>query len=339
MRAIGGAFGLAGLLLFASGLLSLMRPAGQSRAWISAVLLAVVVDLLYAGYGLNPGGPTDLYRRPAEPAQAVSAAVQGHRLFYYPADEYDVKYGRLVSFKSFGSPDLAYAARDALLADASVLDGVASANNFDPLVSARYAGLMQVISATHSLPLLRLMDVGIVASPLPMSLDEVAASPATGVRFYRVPGHPQRVWTVVGTDTVADGPAALRTLAVPTFDPTSTVILEADDTSPTARQLPATFSSDAITFPVTLGQDGWVILADTYYPGWAVWVDGVPADIRHADYAFQGVAVPAGSHTIVFDYQPGSLWDGALLTILGALAGLMLGLAGWIYGKRFAWNR
>ena len=354
MRSIGGAFALAGLLLFASGLLSLMRPAGSypypcrnrvlpcrnrvlsSRAWILAVLLVTGADLLYAGYGLNPGAPPDLYRRPAAPAQLVSAALQGHRLFYYPSDEYDVKYGRLVSFKSFGPPDLAYAARDALLADANVLDGVASANNFDPLVSARYAGLMQVISATHSLPLLRLMDVGIVASAAPMSLDEIATSPASGMRFYRVPGQPQRVWSVAHTETVADGPAALRALADPTFDPTSTVILEADDTSPTARQHPATLSSDAITFPVTLGQDGWVVLADTYYPGWAAWVDGVPANIRHADYAFRGVAVPAGSHTIVFDYQPGSLMEGSLLTILGALAGLVLGLAGWIYGRRFS---
>jgi Bacterial membrane protein YfhO len=334
IRSFGGAFAVAGLLLFLGGLLSLMRPAGSSRAWTLAVVLVTGADLLYAGYGLNPGAPPDLYRRPAASAQVVSAALQGHRLVYYPADEYNVKYGRLVSFTSFGSPDLAYAARDALLADVSVLDGVASANNFDPLVSARYTGLMQVISATHSLPLMRLMDVAIVASLLPMSLDEIAANPATGVRFYRVPGQPQRVWTVLSSEIVADGPAALRAVADAAFDPTTTVILEANDTRPAPGQNFLTRSSDALTIPVTLGHDGWVILADTYYPGWVAWVDGRPAVIRYADYAFRGVAVPAGSHTIVFDYQPRSVMVGSWLTILGALVGLLLGLARLVYGRR-----
>jgi hypothetical protein len=39
-------------------------------------------------------------------------------------------------------------------------------------------------------------------------------------------------------------------------------------------------------------------------PGWAVRVDGEPADIVDADGFFMGVDLTAGDHTLVFEYRP-----------------------------------
>ena len=83
----------------------------------------------------------------------------------------------------------------------------------------------------------------------------------------------------------------------------------------------------AVVLPVNLAQAGWVLLADTGYPGWVASVDGQPAPIRHGDYAFRAVAVPAGPHTVVFDYRPDSLRRGWQLTLMGVL--LTLVLAAW----------
>ena len=327
VQTMGRALALAGVAFFGAALLSLAHPPGDSRRWSLAVIVFLAVDLGLANAGLNPGAPPDLYRRPATSAQAIRGALGSHRLLYFPDDDYSVKYGRFVSFESFGASDLAYGARESLLSNLSALDGVASANNFEPLLSARYAGLMDVISATRSAPLMQLMDVALIASPSKPNLVPVTVSEAGGVTFYRAPAAPQRIWLPSASKTVAGPTEALAALADPNFDPAKTLVLEAGDETSAAPLAVFTPSSAAVVVPVNLPQDGWVLLADTDYPGWEAAVDGRPAAIRHGDYAFRAVAVPAGAHTVVFDYQPNSLRLGWRLT--GAGGALVLVLAAW----------
>ena len=327
IQTMGRALALAGLALFLCALLSLTLQAKAGRRWAVAVVAFVALDLWFANAGLNPGALPDLYRQPPVSAATVGAALGGHRLLYFPNDEDTVKYDRFVSFKSFGPADLAYGARDSLLADGSARAGLASANNFEPLVSARYAAFMDVISSTRSGALLRLMDVALIASPAPLSLEHVADSASGGVRFYRAPGVPQRVWQPRHILTVAGPAEAQAALADPNFDPAETLILEVDDAANTAAATPFRPSAAATTIPVTFEQAGWLLLADTDYPGWVASVDGQPVLVRHGDLAFRAVAVPAGAHTVVFDYEPTSLRAGLVLTLIGL--GLVLGMAAW----------
>src|SRR5579859_2562827 len=351
VQTMGRALALAGLTAFVAAILSLLHPAdgapsvatgqaaigrgarwgltaaGQVMLWTALVVAFVALDLLAADYGLNPGAPPDVYQRPPATAQAIEPIEQGHRVFYYPDDEYTVRYGTFVSFKAYGPPSLAYGARESLLSDLSALDGVASANNFDPLVGARYAGLVTVISNTRSLSLLRLMDVALVASAVPHNFELPAYTGAGGLSYYQVPGMPQRVWIVSAATTVAGMPEALAALADPKFDPAKAVILEAGDANATAASWTGRPSHNELTIPVVLDRDGWVVLSNTSYPGWQATLDGRPAPIRHADVAFQAVAVPAGAHSLVFDYHPDSLRNGWLLTALGGVG--FVALAAW----------
>jgi hypothetical protein len=327
IQEMGRALALTGALGFICAILSLTHPPEPSEArwWSLVVLVLLLADLWLADAGLNPAAPPDLYRQPNVSAQAVRPALGGHRLLYYPDDEYDVKYGRFVSFKSFGSSDLAAGAREALLADVSAVEDIASANNFDPLVSARYAGLMDVISATRSSALLALTDVAVIASPAKLDLAPIADSDAGGVTFYDAPAPAARVWLPSQPITVATAAEALAALAAPGFDPARTLLLEADD-RPSA---PAAFSisSAAVRYPVSLPRAGWVLVSDTYYPGWVASLDGQPVPIYHGDYAFRAVPVPAGDHLLVFDYHPASLRLGEILSGVGAL--LVLVLVAW----------
>jgi len=59
-----------------------------------------------------------------------------------------------------------------------------------------------------------------------------------------------------------------------------------------------------------------LFLSDTDYPGWQALIDGKPAKIYRADYAFRAVAVPKGEHQILFSYQPSSLAWGVKISLV-----------------------
>jgi hypothetical protein len=70
-------------------------------------------------------------------------------------------------------------------------------------------------------------------------------------------------------------------------------------------------------------EKGYLILSETYRPGWSAEVDGKERPVLRAQRAFRAVAVPAGRHQIVLAYRPTSLLVGALLSFL-ALLGLIV---------------
>jgi hypothetical protein len=63
----------------------------------------------------------------------------------------------------------------------------------------------------------------------------------------------------------------------------------------------------------------WIVLADTYAPGWRAFVDGEEAPIHPVNHLFRGVALEAGAHRVRFEYRPRSVLVGAAVS-LGALA-------------------
>jgi uncharacterized membrane protein YfhO len=65
----------------------------------------------------------------------------------------------------------------------------------------------------------------------------------------------------------------------------------------------------------TLAQPGWLVLTDTYYPGWRVWIDGEEGRILPADYIFRAVALKPGSHVVEFIYRPTSFLLGLVISI------------------------
>jgi uncharacterized membrane protein YfhO len=86
-----------------------------------------------------------------------------------------------------------------------------------------------------------------------------------------------------------------------------------------------TDSGNTVTIRASSPRDGWLILADTFYPGWQATIDGAPAEIQIANEAFRAVAFPASAHTIEFWYEPRAVFIG-LIVSLASLAVITLGL-------------
>ncbi|MBI2820318.1 MAG: YfhO family protein, partial [Acidobacteria bacterium] len=74
-------------------------------------------------------------------------------------------------------------------------------------------------------------------------------------------------------------------------------------------------SETRIAFDAAVGEDGFVLLNEVYYPGWEALVDGQPSHIFPADGLFRALYLTAGSHQIEFHFRPPYFYWGAAISL------------------------
>jgi hypothetical protein len=73
--------------------------------------------------------------------------------------------------------------------------------------------------------------------------------------------------------------------------------------------------------------DGFLVLKDTWYPGWEARVDGTKVPIYRVNGCFRGVIVPAGEHKVVFEYKPTLIYVSGAISLIVTLT--LLAIALW----------
>jgi hypothetical protein len=320
-------FGLAGIWLFIFCLLALLRPKKLTLLWVGLLGLVVVADLGLTQWGLNPSAAASLYEGSSELANQTAA---DHRLYMPPDLEYEIKFERTHRFDTFESQIEWEFVRDVGLPNTTLLDGIPSANNFDPLLPERYAVWMQALA---DLPLdeqesrLALMDVGWRAKEDPES--------STGVSYVAVED-PARVRIIYEAIWEQDPGAALDQLMDPAFDPSRSVVLEGiEEHWATAGGTGAILRFEQVNpghleIEAASSGNGWLVLSDTWNSGWRATVDEVETEILQADYLFRAIRIPAGEHEIVFRYQPVATLIGF---VISGLAWLLVGGMVWLWRR------
>jgi uncharacterized membrane protein YfhO len=69
--------------------------------------------------------------------------------------------------------------------------------------------------------------------------------------------------------------------------------------------------------------DGFLLLADTFYPGWSAYVDGTRTLIYRANISVRGIQLRKGRHEVRFIYGATAFFRGLIITLL-AVSTLML---------------
>ncbi|MEW6557216.1 MAG: YfhO family protein [Elusimicrobiota bacterium] len=103
------------------------------------------------------------------------------------------------------------------------------------------------------------------------------------------------------------------------FNPLKKIILEEMPTkniySGQGTALIKKYSNKEIEIETISENGGFLVLTDTFYPGWKVFIDGQETKIFRANYIFRAVEVLPGNHFIKFRYKPTSFVVGQWLTI------------------------
>ncbi|MCP5039854.1 MAG: YfhO family protein [bacterium] len=136
-----------------------------------------------------------------------------------------------------------------------------------------------------------------------------------------------RAYFVPNARSMSDPKRLLDRLAAPDFRPQQLVLIESDPTQTTEPLRPVGGASveieasdpESVRLRVESNQPGYVVLGDTWYPGWTATVNDRETPIHRADFLFRAVEVPAGRSSVLFRYEPESFRVGAWISALSAL--------------------
>jgi len=129
---------------------------------------------------------------------------------------------------------------------------------------------------------------------------------------------------------------AMRRILRPDFDIRGTVLVEKAPGIPMAGRgicgsaRITRYEPELVEIQADAERPGWLVLTDTFYPGWRARVDGAEVEIIPANFLFRAVAIQPGRHRVVFEYRPDSFRYGAVVSLssLAALATICL-VAAW----------
>ncbi len=80
------------------------------------------------------------------------------------------------------------------------------------------------------------------------------------------------------------------------------------------------YEPNYVEIEAVVGESKFLILSDTYYPGWKAHVDGKIDKIYRADYILRAVYLKPGKHIVKFTYDPFSFKIGMLISAVTCVA-------------------
>jgi len=104
------------------------------------------------------------------------------------------------------------------------------------------------------------------------------------------------------------------------------------DCSPASQPLILSYRPNEVVISATLELPGWLVLTDSFFPGWRAYDNEREIPILRADGLFRAVRLEAGPHRIRFRYSPMSVRLGFYGSFLAAMT-LALLAGAWAWGK------
>jgi len=145
------------------------------------------------------------------------------------------------------------------------------------------------------------------------------------VKIYENLDYLPRAYLVHKTRVEPDDEKALSALEEAAFDPGREAILGGGRAISwpgvgADQVVMRRYAPEEVVLETSSKEPGYLVLADSWYPGWEATVDGQPARVERANMLFRAVYLPAGEHTVRMWYQPRTWAWGWKISALVALA-------------------
>jgi hypothetical protein len=228
-----------------------------------------------------------------------------------------------------------------LLPNTGVMFGYDYFQEIDALTRQPYNDFLNfanLASPDRRIKLLRALNVRYV-----ISFRELRAEGLTLLRrfpkefswLYEVKNPVPRVYVASSSIYETQPAKILRLLSNKEFDPATQVIVDEAVPKGVQRDFEGHakiehYGNTSISVKASSTGAGILVLADSYYPGWKVLVDGKESKLLRANHFFRGVVLSAGEHDVRFEYEPGSFILGLWISSI-TVSCLILGTVGmWV---------
>jgi O-antigen/teichoic acid export membrane protein len=361
-----------------------MSQSAKIPIWRPLALLVLATDLLIFGVGFNPA---------ADPAWLEFTPPAVEFLQEQTAEDGDAQGGpwRLTTYQ----PQDAGKVTKTLNANIPWLHGLYDVRGYDSIIPAQYATYMQAIEGQGELlynriapiygaqnlssPLLDLLGVRYVATEGEINDDDhhlvydgelriyedvdvlprAFALPPSAVEWVDPDTLPERLPGLDPRHTLLLDPTTVEPANLPLYQSTNA---QSPGSSIEYPLLPArivTYSPNTVFVDVEMPGPGWLVLTDSYFPGWKAYrselypgenegqgADPQPAvpdpgfepadekelEIVRADGNFRAVHLDEGAHRVRFKYTPMSFKLGLYGSFMAGVVLLLLALY-WLWGR------
>ena len=230
-------------------------------------------------------------------------------------------------------------------------DGYAGATtqNYDLIETLISAGIneetQQISIAPNSLNLLSLLDVKYLISTKPIISDKLNSvferwdeNSQTTYRIYENKKNPGRIFAIKNLLLIKSSKQLQLTMTDSSFSPEETA-LTISDLHKTKFNNNVEISSihienQKLNFNVKATDESFIVIADSFYPGWKAKIDGVNTQIFPANINSRGIITPTGEHKISLSFQPKSLKIGAAISLLTNII-LVIGFFYFLIKEKF----
>jgi type IV secretory pathway TrbD component len=237
-------------------------------------------------------------------------------------------------------------ARDRLCANWPMVDLLQDAYGYDSVYLASYTKLMLLVNSVPSPGATRILDmlnVKYAAVAEKMDIPGYRLANTGAVYLYENLNALPRAYLADSFLVLKKDAEIADHLKSKDFDPRKEVILDKEPAPPPAesgakarrpirkervwqgRAEIIGYSPNEVTVKVDIPSPQFLILSDSYYPGWKACIDGKRVEIYRANYILKAVYVGSGEHVVKFAFDPFSFKAGLAVSIL-ALA-VLLGLS------------
>lgn len=150
-------------------------------------------------------------------------------------------------------------------------------------------------------------------------------------------------WFVKGVKYVRNGTEEMNALSNTNLKDTAIVqekfksVLQLPEADSTASLQLIANNNDSIFYTYSATTKQLVVFSEIYYPlGWNAYLDGKKVEHAKANYLLRAMNLPAGKHSLVFRFEPGSFYLGNKLSFWSCILLYLLILTGlFIFFKQY----
>ena len=292
------------------------------------ILIFISMDLLFASNLIIPLSQG----QEKESASIITAIPSSNtsRTYFDRITIYNFYYSRFFRFDDFRFLENSENLHLIGVPNINLIKASSSANNFDPLLPKRYINWIDMLENSNEdtkVALLALMNVNnyIKINPeIRAGHDDISINDPNRIYWYSCAvfvENEEESFEIV-TDWLRTNPELIM----------HDIVIESKhkigESNCSASNTPSISilkdQGNEIEILVKNNFPGWLLMADIYYPGWEVIVDGKKQEIFPAQYAFRAIDLQPGKHDIIFTYRPASFKIGAIISLLSLILSIFL---------------